>query len=432
MGITIHYRGTMDDVNQVEAIEDRVLDLVFSLGGRATIWRSYADDERERVVRGLMVEMEPGQDTFSLLVSPEGHLTPLFQIEDAEKSPFDEPPYCCVKTQFGSLQGHIAIVHLLDAIRQNYCSNLEVTDEGEYYEDRDIHKLSQKMQFLKSAISAMAEGLREHGLSKEAAEDPNILATRIERIAALVQEKMLAPERESDLGSQRRKPSGSPETNTDETWHEPSLDEEVETMDRLRRQNDLRSERMTRRIAEATASGLSAEETLELSIKEEGLEIPRSSSNQGHEQPSDDRETEEPWLESVPPHPFNEAAEQAIRENHPAVERAQAFLLAVMDLANDDTSKSSFISVLTRASMDIVGGLVQATSDDLDDNIHRALAITQLKRALSGHAFARGAIFGLRSEESITQDQSEEFHEQLETLLTTIHELAETAWSQSQ
>ena len=190
MGITIHYCGTMDDIRQVETMEDRVLDLVFSLGGRATIWRSYADDDRERIVRGLMVEMEPGQETFSLLVSPEGHLTPLFQIEDAEKTPFAEPPYCFVKTQFGSLQGHIAVVHLLDGIRQQYCSNLQVTDEGEYYENWDINQLTQKRQLLNTAISSMAEGLREHGLSKEAAEDPNILASRIERIAALVQQKL--------------------------------------------------------------------------------------------------------------------------------------------------------------------------------------------------------------------------------------------------
>ncbi|KAA1257983.1 hypothetical protein LF1_04740 [Rubripirellula obstinata] len=128
--------------------------------------------------------------------------------------------------------------------------------------------------------------------------------------------------------------------------------------------------------------------------------------------------------------PFDEASKQARSEQHPAVEQAQAFLMTAMDLEKDDTSKSSFILVLSRASMDIVGGLVQATSDDLDDNIHRALAITQLKRALSGHAYARGAIFGLRSEEDITQEQSGEFHRQLESLITTIHELAKTAWSQ--
>ncbi len=144
MGVTIHYHGTMDDVSQVETMEDRLLDLVFSLGGRASIWRSFDKCDSSRVVRGLCVNLEPGQDTLSLLVSPEGHLTPLFQIEEAERTPFDEPPYCFVKTQFGSLQGHIAIVHLLDALRQRFCSNLQVSDEGEYYENRDVNQLLKK------------------------------------------------------------------------------------------------------------------------------------------------------------------------------------------------------------------------------------------------------------------------------------------------
>jgi hypothetical protein len=34
MGITIHYRGTIDDLNRVAELEDRVTDLVFALGGR--------------------------------------------------------------------------------------------------------------------------------------------------------------------------------------------------------------------------------------------------------------------------------------------------------------------------------------------------------------------------------------------------------------
>ena len=131
MGVTIHYRGTVDDLERIEEMEDRVVDLAFALGGRATVWRSYADHDPERVVRGVMIDMAPGHETLGLLVSPEGHLTPLWQIEEAEKTPFDKPPDCFVKTQFGSIQGHVAIVHLLDALRQSYCSNLEASDEGE-------------------------------------------------------------------------------------------------------------------------------------------------------------------------------------------------------------------------------------------------------------------------------------------------------------
>jgi hypothetical protein len=415
MGVTIHYRGTIDDVSQVETMEDRFLNLVFSLGGRATIWRSFADDDSSRAVRGLIVNLEPGQETFSLLVSPEGHLTPLLQIKDAEKAAFDEPPYCFVKTQFGSLQGHVAIVHLLDALRQRFCSNLEVSDEGDYYQRRDLDQLARKWQFLRSANDSVAEGLREHGLSAEAAEDPGILAMRIERIVALVHQK---------IHTDRQWPSRGTEGEQGVNWSEPSLEKEAETMDRLRRQNELRSQRMIRRIAEATASGLSAEAAFELAIAEEGLPIPAREA----EEPWDSAPSE-PWIESLPSHPFDEADERSLRSDHPAVAEAQAFLMQVMDLGHGDANQSSFISMLTRASLDMVGGLAQATHDESGDNIQRALAITHLKRALSGHAYARGAIFGLRREKAITGDQSKRLHEQLQLLLATIHELSDSAWT---
>lgn len=420
MGITIHYRGTLDDVRQIETMEDRVLDLVFALGGRATVWRSYADHDRSRVVRGLIIEMEPGQDTFSLLVSPEGHLTSLFQIEDAEKAPFDKPPYCFVKTQFGSMQGHIAIVLVLDALQQTFVSNLQVSDEGEYYENRDVNELARKLQSLRTALSSMSDGLHEHGLTAEAAEDPDILATRIQRIAAVVHLKM--------TGNPQQPSQPAAHESDDDQWSEPALEDEVQAMDQLRRKNDLRSERMIRRISESTAEGMSAADAFERAMQEEGLSDP------GHEAIGQDEsiditaEPDEPWIESLPPNPFDEASERLLDEKHPAVEQAQGFLMQVFSLAGDESIQSSFVSVLTRASMDILGSLVQATGSELDDTIGRALAISQLKRALSGHAYARGAVFGLCSEEAITHEHSTRLLNDLESLLDIIHSLAEQAW----
>lgn len=205
----------MDDVGCVEEMEDRVLDLVFALGGRATIWRSYADHAPSRVIRGLLIEMTPGQETFSLLVSPEGHLTPLFQIEEAEQGAFADPPYLFVKTQFGSITGHVAIVHLLDALKERYLSNLEVSDEGGYYETRDFDRLKHNKELLGGAIQSLAEGLREHGLSEEAMEDPSIIAKRIERVAMLVQEKMSG----NLSGDSQRSSTDS----DDGAWSQPSL-----------------------------------------------------------------------------------------------------------------------------------------------------------------------------------------------------------------
>lgn len=415
MGTTIHYRGTMDDIGQIETMEDRMLDLVFSVGGRATIWRSFADEDTSRAVRGLIVDLEPGQETLSLLISPEGHLTPLCQIEDAEKAPFDEPPQCSVKTQFGSLQGHILIVHLLDALKQRFCSNLTVDDEGEYYEHRDVNRLQQKMQFLGAAIDAMSEGLREHGLSAEAAEDPNILATRIERVAAVVQEKIF---------KQPLEPSGGVKVKNGLVWSEPTLDDEVEAMDRHRRHNDMQAERMARRITEAKAAGLTDEEALELAIEEGGSSVPRREPDE-----QCDFESSDSWTDSLPSHFCDDTSENSLSADHPAVARAQAFLMQAMDLKQDEAKQSPFLSIFARASMELVGGLVQATcGGEPDDNTDRALIISQLKRAQSGHAYAHGAIIALRNEAAITEVESHQLHEQLEWLLATIHELIEAAY----
>ena len=302
---------------------------------------------------------------------------------------------------------------MLDAIQQRYCSNLKVTDEGEYYEKRDIQQLAQKMQFLRTAIRSLGEGLQEHGLNEEAAEDPNILATRIERIAALVHKK---------LWTDQEKASVIVESTLDVNWSEPTLEDEVHVMERLERQNQLRGERMTRRIAECTADGMSAKEAFELSMQEEGLPIPEQNN-------TSEMEPTEPWLHSLPCRPFDTANEPSDCKNNATVEQAQSLLMASIELANNDSKQSSFAKVLTRACMDIMGGLVQATCFDLDDVVSRALAITQLKRALTGHAYARGAVFGLRAEQAITQVQSTELHARLKALLAKIHELAESAWS---
>ncbi|MDX1928542.1 MAG: hypothetical protein SFV81_18575 [Pirellulaceae bacterium] len=422
MGTTIHYSGTLNDINRVEEMEDRVMDLVFALGGRATIWRSFADQDPSRVVRGLMLEMTPGQETFSLLVSPEGHFIPLFQIEVAERSAFTEPPYCSVKTQFGSITGHVAIVCLLDALKEEYANNMQVSDEGEYYETRDIGLLKRKQEFLDEAIHSLGDGLRAHGLSEEAMEDPMIIAKRIERVAMLVQEKIAGvPSASSALHV----------TESDQTvWNEQQLEEEVEWMDAQRRKNDLRSERMARRIAESTAKGMSARAAFEQAMNEEGLAIRLNDS------PADatlDAEfTEEPDAVSASSHPYDAAIESVSSEPHPAVACAQEFLLRIMVLAEQHPSQRGFATTLTRGAMEIVGGLVQATSDDLDDRLHCALAITQLKRALSGHAHARGAVFGLARENAITREVAAQLHEQLESILYSLHQLISDAWNEPQ
>ena len=186
MGVTIHYRGRLTDLTQIEDFEDRLVDLALAIGGHIEIWRTWADDNPDRMVRGIILDLAPGHESTSLLVSPEGWLIGLTDIEDAEDGRLEEPPWCFTKTQFGPVEGHVAIVEMLAALKRLFVPDLEVSDDGGYWETRDLAELVRKRELTKEAIDGLAEGLRRHGLSREAAEDPDILLRHIERVAAQV------------------------------------------------------------------------------------------------------------------------------------------------------------------------------------------------------------------------------------------------------
>jgi hypothetical protein len=113
MGITVAYRGRLADLSRVEDFEDRLVDFALEVDGLAQVWRSYADADPGRVVRGAILNLAPGLESTSLLLSPEGWLIGLVEIEDAEKGRLKEPPWCFTKTQFGPIEAHVALVEML-------------------------------------------------------------------------------------------------------------------------------------------------------------------------------------------------------------------------------------------------------------------------------------------------------------------------------
>jgi hypothetical protein len=84
MGITISYRGRLAEPARIEDFEDRLVDFALAVGGLERIWRSWADNDPDRMVRGIILDLAPGQESTSLLVSPEGWLIGLIDIKDAE------------------------------------------------------------------------------------------------------------------------------------------------------------------------------------------------------------------------------------------------------------------------------------------------------------------------------------------------------------
>jgi hypothetical protein len=404
MGITIAYRGRLADLTRVEDFEDRLLDLALEVGGLAQIWRSHADDDPRRMVRGVLLNLAPGQEPTSLLVSPEGWLLGLTDIEDAERGRLTEPPWCFVKTQFGPLEGHVALVEVLTALRREFLPDLEVSDEGGYWQTRDLAELARRRSGLRTAGQGLAEGLRRHGLSREAAEDPDLLLRHVERVAAQVHRI---------LGRPAEHP---PVAFPDDEGAPPDPEATEALWDEMFKHNRRQQERLQRAFEEGRGRGEDDEEAFEDALEDLGLEAPDEES-----EPDD-----EPWRDDEPEPFADEAVADAAEsddepfraeddERQPLLERATELLEHLHTTFGGAGPQSApALSTLFQGAGDAMGGLAQALSGRRDDPDDYGLHVTQLKRALRGAAFARGALFPLRS--AVSTEQFTELQRALEEL----------------
>ena len=437
MGVSIRYSGQIDDLDQVEEFEDRIMDVVYSLGGQVNVWRSYSQEFPGRTMRGLVIEVAPGQESLSLILSPEGYFTPLHELNRAEEVPYDQAPECSVKTQLGGLVGHLTVCHLLGAIKKHFASDLQITDESGFWEKRDVCLLQDEFGFVDEAQGPPSQQVSWFGLSREAAEDPFILEQRSRRIAMLL---------DARLGDHFEPLLKKSESATDlDPWMEIPLEEEVQKMDSIRRDNELRNERISRVVRDAVANGGDVEEAikaaLEHDIPDHGSEVSMEIWSADGFDPEEFADPSEFQVEDeIDPH-----EEEQLR--HPVLDIAETFYLDVISMfQNDDHEPSAWIAHsngLVAAAGDIVGGLVQATVGHLTENetgtvslefetrSDRALAISQLKRAQRGHGFARGSILSLISLKFFDERKSKELLDDLDEILFYIRELASLAWDES-
>jgi hypothetical protein len=389
MGISIAYRGRLADLTRVMDLEDRLVDLALEIGGLAQIWRSHAEGDQVRMVRGVILNLAPGQESTSLLFSPEGWLIGLTDIEDAERGRLTEPPWYFTKTQFGPLEAHVALVEALAALRREFLPDLEVSDEGGYWETRDLAELARRHGRVQEAIDGLADGLQRHGLSREAAEDPDILVRHIERIAAQVHRILGRPAEHPPVAFPDDEASGGvPDPDAAEArWNE------------LFKHNRRQQERLARAFEDQRSRGEDEEQAFANALDDLGLEEP-------------DAEAESfdvPWQEdaadvfAVPEEEGNAAGTPFVADDsrHPLLERAMDLMKHLHGLYHDTDSRfAPAMRTLFQGAGDAMGGLAQALSghgDDADDLDEYGLRVTQLKRALRGAAFARGALFALRA-----------------------------------
>lgn len=209
MGVTLHYRGTMDDIEQVTELQSELADIAKILGWSYRLmdddWavlpnatlvheHGFATIKGHLGLKGISLLPTEGGEALSFFMDVNGRLRSIMDmIPPANHRSFPDSAWVSVKTQFLSPDVHVWIVGLLKYLQKRYFSNLEVNDEGGFWETGDKVALTEKIRLLNEKIGDLKDFTSVligvfPGLTAEE------IADQIERFLKK-QEEMIAQER---------------------------------------------------------------------------------------------------------------------------------------------------------------------------------------------------------------------------------------------
>jgi hypothetical protein len=172
MGLTFHYAGKIRDYKQIDRLMEEVIDLCKGLNWTYDI----LDDDRIKGIVTGAPESEPLWFTFT----PDGKTCNVVNLQYSDPS---EPyySYSHVKTQYAGPEAHMAMIKMLRYMSDKYFSEIEVSDEGEYWETGDEENLRRIFDRYTFIINAFTEKLES--MERVPGESEESLVNRIEEIA---------------------------------------------------------------------------------------------------------------------------------------------------------------------------------------------------------------------------------------------------------
>ena len=162
MGITIHYKGKISNINLIDEFCDELIDIAETMNWKASE-RIYDEEDK---IKGVSVTPHEKSESLSFFFNIEdGALRNIMNVITKEPYNPKEPEWDFIKTQFAPPEVHVTVVKLLQYIKKKYMPDLEVHDEGDYWETGDENILREKLKFLGDKIDAFGEAL--NSISKE-------------------------------------------------------------------------------------------------------------------------------------------------------------------------------------------------------------------------------------------------------------------------
>lgn len=181
MGLSIHYRGQLKDRKKIYKLRKELIDISKEMGWEYTLIEKNKDDkDTVPPLYGIIITTANGCEMLSFIFDDDGnmrHPVALQYFDYDDKNQL----YVSVKTQFATPEDHIIIIKLLSYIKKVYVNNLNVMDEGEYWDSSDKERLVYLFNFLKEKIEMVAN-LIENSDEIIAAENSGNLVEKLEKL----------------------------------------------------------------------------------------------------------------------------------------------------------------------------------------------------------------------------------------------------------
>jgi hypothetical protein len=175
MGVTIHYRGRLTDIQDINPHCDELTIVAEKMGWAFTRldedWSKPANTTIEVTQRGsqivghlplkgIQLTPHPRCEAVQFYFDSDGRMCgPVSMVMISEGTLQPEDVWVSVKTQFAGPETHIWIVGLLKYLKEHYIRDLEVEDEGEYWKTGNLHTLTAKMELINEKIDMFSNEL---------------------------------------------------------------------------------------------------------------------------------------------------------------------------------------------------------------------------------------------------------------------------------
>jgi len=187
MGLSIHYSGRINNYSSINELVEEVQDICDSLHWDYNVWSPNSSPDKEEIkvytlhdLTGISISVADCETIFFTFL-PDGRLSSPLNLLAQDAYQDKSMIYSvATKTQYAGPDTHMALVKLIRYLQEKYFAELQVDDEGLYWETGDEKVLLSQFEKYNHALSVIEAALLDFkAIPGESAQS---LAERLEQL----------------------------------------------------------------------------------------------------------------------------------------------------------------------------------------------------------------------------------------------------------